>query len=274
VLTTRQTTRQTTWAVAVLLAVITVTTITVNLVTPSSASAHTSQAALGQTSYIPSAAYAPTTPSMPAIAQASSCGTYVVRAGDYLSSIAARVGNSWQNLAAINHLSNPNLIYPGQRLALCGTATTSRQPSFSPQTSSAMSFSTAGEPCQSNVFVAGAISQWAIPPGCYAGVYRVNPANYVARGSYGWCTWWAMVRHPGNPNLLNSPRSSVPSAGAAIVFAPGEQGASSAGHWGQVVAVLGNGWLLISEMNNSWRGGFALVSYRYVRVTGGTSFVY
>lgn len=44
--------------------------------------------------------------------------SYTVRAGDTLSSIAARYGTSWQQLAAKNGLRNPSLIFPGQRLLL------------------------------------------------------------------------------------------------------------------------------------------------------------
>ena len=44
--------------------------------------------------------------------------TYTVRAGDNLSSIAARYGTSWQALAQKNNLANPNLIFPGQVLRI------------------------------------------------------------------------------------------------------------------------------------------------------------
>lgn len=44
--------------------------------------------------------------------------TYTVRAGDNLSSIAARYGTTYQALAAKNNIANPNLIYPGQVLKI------------------------------------------------------------------------------------------------------------------------------------------------------------
>lgn len=47
-------------------------------------------------------------------------GTYVVQAGDTLSGIASRYGTTWQALASLNHLSNPNYIYVGQRLTVRG----------------------------------------------------------------------------------------------------------------------------------------------------------
>ena len=41
---------------------------------------------------------------------------YTVKSGDNLSSIAAKYGTTWQEIAALNKLSNPDLIYPGQVL--------------------------------------------------------------------------------------------------------------------------------------------------------------
>lgn len=41
---------------------------------------------------------------------------YVVKSGDTLSRIASRYGTTWQRLQELNGLSNPNWIYPGQRL--------------------------------------------------------------------------------------------------------------------------------------------------------------
>lgn len=49
---------------------------------------------------------------------ASTQQTYTVKQGDTLSGIASANGTSWQTLAAINGLSNPSLIYPGQVLKL------------------------------------------------------------------------------------------------------------------------------------------------------------
>lgn len=41
---------------------------------------------------------------------------YTVQSGDTLSGIASRYGTTWQNLQAMNGISNPNLIYAGQRI--------------------------------------------------------------------------------------------------------------------------------------------------------------
>ena len=43
---------------------------------------------------------------------------HVVQRGEYLKLIAARYGTTWQAIANLNNLRNPNLIYPGQRLTI------------------------------------------------------------------------------------------------------------------------------------------------------------
>lgn len=49
-------------------------------------------------------------------------GTYTVQSGDTLSDIAAKFGTTYQNLAAINGIGDPNQIFPGQVLKVTGTA--------------------------------------------------------------------------------------------------------------------------------------------------------
>ncbi|WP_066894143.1 LysM peptidoglycan-binding domain-containing protein [Clostridium nigeriense] len=51
----------------------------------------------------------------------SSTITYVVQPGDNLSSIAVKYGTTYQEIARINGISNPNLIYPGQVLKINST---------------------------------------------------------------------------------------------------------------------------------------------------------
>ena len=68
---------------------------------------------------------APTAPKPPAPkppAPAPKPTTYVVRSGDTLGGIAARFGTTWQALAAINGISNPNYIQAGQTIRLSGAA--------------------------------------------------------------------------------------------------------------------------------------------------------
>jgi LysM repeat protein len=43
---------------------------------------------------------------------------YTVRTGDTLQNIAARYGTTWQILAAVNNIVNPNRVYVGQRIVI------------------------------------------------------------------------------------------------------------------------------------------------------------
>lgn len=53
---------------------------------------------------------------------------YTVKAGDTLSAIAAAYGTSWQKLASINNLANPNLIFIGQKLIISGMPIYTQEP--------------------------------------------------------------------------------------------------------------------------------------------------
>lgn len=163
-----------------------------------------------------------------------------------------------------------------------GTAGAASKPSAPTHTGatqgSASGSNTAGQPCHSSVMFPARISQWTTPVSCYAGVYRVNPANYVARPGFGWCNWWPEVLHPRQPDILwgrEYRHSSSPTPGAVVHFNGGVQGASRDGHWAQVVAVARDHyWVLITEMNFTWRGaGWQKVSYRYIHVGAGVTFI-
>lgn len=52
--------------------------------------------------------------------------THIVRPGETLSGIASKYGTTYQTLASLNGLSNPNYIYVGQQLKVSGTASASR----------------------------------------------------------------------------------------------------------------------------------------------------
>lgn len=58
----------------------------------------------------------------PTPAPAPAARTYTVKSGDTLSGIAAKYGTTYQHLAAINGIDNPNLIYAGQVIKIDGTA--------------------------------------------------------------------------------------------------------------------------------------------------------
>ena len=48
--------------------------------------------------------------------RASSAEYYTVKAGDTLSGIAAKYGTTYQRLAEVNSIANPNLIFVGQKI--------------------------------------------------------------------------------------------------------------------------------------------------------------
>ena len=58
----------------------------------------------------------PAPPAKPAARPASATGTYIVQAGDNLGRIAKAHGTTWQALAKLNALADPNSITVGQRL--------------------------------------------------------------------------------------------------------------------------------------------------------------
>lgn len=62
---------------------------------------------------------------------ATSNRSYMVKPGDTLSRIGARLGVDWRELARINGIANPNLIYPGQVLQMPGVTAPAPVPASS-----------------------------------------------------------------------------------------------------------------------------------------------
>jgi hypothetical protein len=143
----------------------------------------------------------------------------------------------------------------------------------------AFSDTAAGELCHDTTMFVANIQEWTVPPGCYATIYSPNTASYPDRPGFGYCNWWVREQHLAHPDITENtsfPTGGKPVAGAVAWFSPGVQGASSAGHWAQVVAVSPDGyWFLLSEMNFAWRGGgWAKVDYRYAHTGPGVVFTY
>lgn len=208
----------------------------------------------------------------------TSC-TYRVRPGDWLSKIAPK---NWRLIAQINHLTNPNLIFPNEVLILCASSQpqsstasvtqhvvpaprTPQPPSPQPQGNVTVSGAVllAGEPCKSAaMWPSGPVGKWMVPVSCYGGVYQVNHGD-----CYGWVAWL----HGGH---LPTHVSAYPIPGSVARISAGVQGAGASGHYAQVIAVRGN-LMLVSEENMYWRGGgYNRVTYRYMEITPGITYLY
>ncbi len=221
-------------------------------------------------------------PAQPAAAASStasaSCRSiYIVRRGDTLGAIGARYGVSYWQIARASGISNPNLIFPGERLCISGGNGSATPPSAPPASSS-------------NSAAPVGICGWCRPAGYHSfgpvPDFRGDPYS----SSRGQCTWWAATRRLDERFLglgtyayqwaYNAPRhgfrtGSWPAVGATVIFQPGVQGAWGGGHAAHVVAVYSNGWFLISEMNFYWNGGgWDRVNYRYAHVGSGVTFIY
>lgn len=152
---------------------------------------------------------------------ASSCAaTSTVRPGDWLARIAARYNTSWQRLAAANHLPNPNLIFPGQRLcvpAVGGGA------------------GAGGKAFPHAIFHPGQhFSNTAAPGQCtwYAAHIRADLDLRWAGNAHDWA---ASARARGYTT------GALPAVGSIAVFAPGVDGANAQfGHVAIVIATNGS----------------------------------
>lgn len=99
----------------------------------------------------------------------SSSGTYTVRSGDTLSKIAAQYGTTWQALATLNGLSNPNRLEVGQVLRISNAAP-------SPSTTSPVIIPTepTGSPTTPTVTTqAPKLEQWASALGLSASAFLI-----------------------------------------------------------------------------------------------------
>lgn len=120
-------------------------------------------------------------------------------------------------------------------------------------------------------------SQWATPHGCYGQIFY--PRSSLGLPSFGWCNWAAEASHtnyPGYMALSLAKHYGAPRLGAVVWFSPFDQGASSDGHWANLVAIGPNGWGLVEEMNFYYRGGgWAKIDFRFIRMyQAGTAYLY
>jgi hypothetical protein len=214
-------------------------------------------------------------PGMTSTATASACDWYTVKPGNTLRDIATAHHSTAASVAEANHISTSAPLYVGQKLCLPTTwwAQASSTPVIPVEADLALPPGIiAGEPCTADrsIVWTGTISQWTVPPGCFGLIYSPNPRDYMVNGQVipgmGWCNWWpeAMLR---DPSALDKPGHSTPRVGVPVFFGPPP--GSQVGHYAFVESLGAgpySGWMLISEMNDYWRGGgWGKVNYRYVR---------
>lgn len=139
-------------------------------------------------------------------------GTYTVQSGDTLSSIADKFGTTYQVLAAINGIGDPNQIWPGQVLKVTGTA--SQESTYYVQAGDTLSgiaseygttvsaLAAANHIYNPNIIGVG---QKIIIPSGTAGVYTVKSGDTLAgiASRFG-TTWQALQTKNGiaNPNVI------------------------------------------------------------------------
>jgi len=89
--------------------------------------------------------------------------TYTVQRGDTLYSIARRHGVSLWDIVSANGITNPNLIYPGQKLTISGSGATAPTPSTpsTPSTGSGIHIVARGETL-TRIALKYGVSVWAI----------------------------------------------------------------------------------------------------------------
>jgi LysM repeat protein len=106
-----------------------------------------------------------------------------IQPGDTLSAIGARVSRTWVQLAGFNHISNPDLIYPGEILTV--------PPASYAATSVASSSDPVTNPASPRTFAAYGSSS--------AGRYTQTPHTYAASTPSG--VWACIASHEsgGNP---------------------------------------------------------------------------
>lgn len=185
----------------------------------------------------------------------STAGSYTVKSGDTLSSIARANGMNYRTLMSINNISG-HIIHPGQTLKLSSSASSSNTSS----TSSSSNTSSASDNSSSASSSNSSSSSYNAPA----------PSSATSWGTnwYYWgdCTWYAFERRKqlGKPvgngwgnasNWAGQARSAgysvnnSPSVGAIIQAHAWTNNSWGMGHVGVVERINPDGSILISEMN-------------------------
>ncbi len=152
---------------------------------------------------------------------------YHVVFGDTLGTIAARSNTTWQALASSNHLSDANLIFPGQTLCLPTGATQGMKGA-----------PLSGPGSSGNFYPQGQCTFWA-----NARYFQLHQV-FVPWTTNADAWQWTARAHDFNWNV-----DTHPMVGDIIDLQPNVQLASGLGHVGIVERILPNGHVLTSDLN-------------------------
>lgn len=119
-----------------------------------------------------------------AVAEPNKC-TYwhTVQKGEYLSLIAELYDTNWYSIAEINKLTNPSLIYPGNKLCIFLSGTPTNPPIFSPTSSSSASVIALSVKEDQVVTLQGKNLNASSRYDVYLGMYKADAAQRILVGS-------------------------------------------------------------------------------------------
>lgn len=165
----------------------------------------------------------------------ASADSVTIKAGDTLFSIAAEHGVSVNDLAQINNVTDPNMIFVGETLELSDDAS---QPAAQAETSNEST--EVAELAQGSRQVSDASNSY---PAGQCTWFVKNAAPWVGN-NWGNASGWGASAAAAGRSV-----NGTPAAGSVVVFAPGQGGASGFGHVGVVDSVNSDGSISISEGN-------------------------
>jgi LysM repeat protein len=196
-------------------------------------------------------------------------GTYTVKTGDTLDAIAGRFGATAAELASINHIIDPNLIFVGQTLRLTPAAGSGQAPQPAPSSSGSYTV-------QPGDTLAGIAARFGRTVAELAAANHIANPNLIEVGQ--------IISLVATPGLASSPSTGSSTAGstptpATTTSAPVSTGYVNPfrfGSWSpsridegvdwipnvtSPVVAIGDGVITYSSMNSGWpAGGF--ITYR------------
>ena len=159
--------------------------------------------------------------------------TYTVQAGDTLSAIGQEFGVSWSDLAAINGLSDPDLILPGQVLKLTGPVPANPAPVVTHAPAVVHIAAVSPAPAAAPAPAGGTPAVWACIGAHESGN---NPAENTGNGFFGMyqftaSTWLNVMKALGITSYRTYPYAAAAPAGVQLQAAEYLQSVAGWGQW-------------------------------------------